>query len=100
MELPERGFYRHYKHQADGAPFNYMYEVTGIGRNTEDKSLTVLYRPLYDSTFMPPADLQSRPIEMFFEEVEVNGSTLPRFARITDPELLTRLNAKREELYG
>ncbi len=99
MDFPEKGFYVHYKHDPSGEADNYTYEVVGIGRNTEDKSYTVLYRPLYESTFMPPADLQSRPLEMFFENVEKDGQTLPRFQKITDPTQITHLTEVRNKMY-
>ncbi len=89
--LPEKGFYRHYKHDPNGPFNNYSYEVVGIGRNTEEKTLTVLYRPLYESSWMPPADLQSRPLEMFMGAVEKDGEVIPRFSKIEDPEIVSKL---------
>ncbi len=99
-ELPPKGFYRHYKHDPSGAPHNYTYEVVGIGRNTEEKTLTVLYRPLYESTWMPPADYQSRPLEMFMEDVEINGVMIPRFTHLTDSTLIAELTAVRDQMYS
>lgn len=78
MDLPQKGFYVHYKHDPSGVPYNYMYEVVGIGRNTEEETYTVLYRPLYKSDWMSPADFQSRPLDMFLEEIEKDGIELPR----------------------
>ncbi len=98
--LPEKGLYQHYKHDPSGAFANYMYEVVGIGRNTEEKTLTVLYRPLYESTWMPPADYQSRPLEMFMGTVEKDGETMKRFTQITDPELISKLREIRASMYG
>lgn len=95
MIIPQKGFYIHYKHDPKGEVNNYIYEVVGIGRNTEDKTLTVLYRPMYTSDWMPPADLQSRPLDMFNEEVEKDGVMVPRFARITDPEKIEELEGLR-----
>lgn len=99
MNLPPKGFYIHYKHDPNGKPYNYMYEVVGIGRNTEDKTLTVLYRPLYESEWMPPADLQSRPLDMFMEDVTKDGVTVPRFRRVTGPELVAELEEIRDKMY-
>jgi hypothetical protein len=76
-----------------------MYEVVGIARQTEDESLMVLYRPLYESIWMPPADYQVRPLEMFVGEVEVGGVRLPRFTLITEPELISQLEKVRDEKY-
>lgn len=99
--FPEKGFYVHYKHDPGGAPYNYMYEVIGIARNTEEKdSFSVLYRPLYESDWMPPADYQSRPLSMFVETIEKDGRTVPRFTKITDPALVAELERARSERYG
>jgi hypothetical protein len=97
--FPEKGFYRHYKHDPFGPLYNYMYEVVGIGRNTEEHTLTVLYRPLYDSEWMPPADFQSRPLEMFTGFVEKDGIQVPRFSRISDPQLIETLEEERKRIY-
>jgi hypothetical protein len=86
-KFPEKGFYVHYKHDPAGAPLNYTYEVIGIGRNTEEDTFTVLYKPLYESTWMKPADYQSRPLEMFMGTVEKDGKTMPRFRKIPDPRI-------------
>lgn len=99
MHLPQKGFYRHYKHDPNGPLYNYTYEVIGIGRNTEEGTLTVLYRPLYDSAWMSPADYQSRPLEMFVSDVMKDGKTFPRFVRITDPGLVARLEVVRLEKF-
>jgi hypothetical protein len=100
MNIPEKGFYIHYKHDPNGVPYNYMYEVIGIGRNTEEKTLTVLYRPLYKNNWMTPADYQSRPLDMFMENIEKEGLAIPRFSRVTDPSLLHELQIVKIELYG
>jgi hypothetical protein len=99
-QIPEKGFYMHYKHDPNGKAFNFMYEVIGIGRNTEEKTFTVLYRPLYVNDWMTPADYQSKPIEIFLESVDKDGKTMPRFIRIIDPELISKLEESRNELYG
>lgn len=91
MNIPQKGFYTHYKHDPKGEPNNYIYEVVGIGRNTEDKTFTVLYRPMYDSEWLLPADLCSRPLDMFNEDVEVDGKMIPRFALITDAQKIEEL---------
>jgi hypothetical protein len=100
QDLPAKGFYIHFKHDPNGAPFNYMYEVTGVARNTEDGTLTVLYRPLYKNEWLPPAEYFSRPIEMFTDEVTKDGAAMNRFTQITNPEQILQLDAVRNELYG
>lgn len=100
MEIPENGFYLHYKHDPSGEAHNYMYEVVGIARNTEEKTYSVLYRPLYKNDWFAPANYQARPLEMFMETVEVNGSEKPRFERITGSVLIAVLQKVKTEMYG
>ena len=93
IKIPKNGFYVHYKHNfADSDRFNYVYEVVGIGRNTEDKTYTVLYRPMYKNDWMPPATLQSRPLGMFLEDVTVDGKTMKRFTpiEVEDKKLISK----------
>lgn len=97
--LPEPGFYRHYKHDPNGEAYNYTYEVIGVGKHTEEKTLLALYRPLYLSNWMAPAQYYARPCEMFMEHVEKDGVSLPRFLKITDPALIEKLEAKKREMY-
>jgi len=64
------GRYRHYKGND--------YEVIDVARHSEDESLLVVYRPLYDE-----GKLWVRPLEMFVESVTLqDGSQVPRFALI------------------
>lgn len=100
MQIPKKGFYIHYKHDPQGAPNNYTYEVVGIARNTEEKTYTVLYRPLYENDWFKPADYQSRPLDMFNEEVEKDGKMTPRFQLITDTEKVSELENIRVKMYG
>ncbi len=97
--IPARGFYHHYKHDPEGVPFNYTYEVVGVGRDTETKEFSVLYRPLYENTFLAPADYCVRPFEMFIETFEKDGAQVKRFTHITDPELIAQLEAIRDQMY-
>lgn len=104
--MPEKGFYYHYKHDPAGAFNNYAYEVIGVGHHTEDDATPrdqylVIYRPLYEAFVYKLGKLfDARPLSMFMESVEMDGITRPRFARITDPELIRRLETKRDEMYG
>ncbi len=61
------GRYRHYKG-------NY-YDVIGVARHSETEQALVVYRPQYGDK-----GLWVRPLEMFTETVEVDGSVKPRFA--------------------
>lgn len=67
MKSIEPGTYKHYK----GA----LYEVIDTVRHSESEEWLVLYRPLYGDR-----KLWVRPYEMFVENVEVNGQSVPRFS--------------------
>ncbi len=66
------GRYRHYK--------GGEYEVLGVVRHSETLEPLVLYRPLYNTSGM-----WVRPFAMFLEAVQVDGATVPRFARMEHP---------------
>ena len=100
MNLPEKGFYYHYKHDPNGPFNNYAYEVIGTARLTEERSYHVLYHPLYENEWLAPADYHARPLEMFMENVTVEGESVPRFIRITDPKLISKLEAVKVQMYG
>ncbi len=98
MNIPKNGFYYHYKHDPNGPINNYAYEVVGIARNTEDKSFSVLYIPMYETDWFKPADYQSRPMDMFNGEVVKDGQKILRFRLITDPEIILRLEEIKKEM--
>ncbi len=101
MTIPEKGFYVHYKHDPSGVKHNYMYEVIGIARDSEEKKYVVLYRPLYESSYMSPADYTARPLEMFLEHIKKDDfGTVPRFRLITDPDLIEELEVVKANMYG
>lgn len=65
------GIYEHYKGN--------RYRVIDTARHSETEELLVLYRPMYgDET------LWVRPYTMFFENVTVDETQLPRFKYIGD----------------
>jgi hypothetical protein len=62
------GPYRHYKGK--------YYELLGIARHSENLSELVVYKALY----LPEGEnLWVRPLEMFCEEVILDGKSVPRF---------------------
>ncbi len=61
------GVYRHYKGN--------LYRVWGVVRHSETTEAMVLYQALYGEY-----GLWVRPLAMFLETVEQNGSSVPRFA--------------------
>ena len=72
-ELP-LGRYRHYK--------GGEYQVMGIAQHSETNELLVVYRPLYGE-----GALWVRPLSMFIESVNHDGSQLPRFQYVDDQGL-------------
>ena len=60
------GKYKHYKGKE--------YEVIGLAKHSETLEELVVYRVLYGE-----GQMWVRPLAMFTEEVEVNGTKIPRF---------------------
>jgi hypothetical protein len=60
------GTYRHYKGNE--------YEVIGVAKHSENETELVVYRPLYGEK-----GLWVRPLDMFTEDVLVEGVATPRF---------------------
>ena len=68
-ELKVGGRYRHYK--------NKDYTVLGVAKHSETLEELVVYRAEYGD-----GEIWVRPYEMFLEDVEVGGKTVPRFREI------------------
>ena len=94
----EKGFYYHYKHDPNGPFNNYSYEVLGVSRHTENRSLSMVYRPLYENTYLD-VDYSNRPLDMALGTIEREGETIPRFRKIEDPEVIEKLRTIRDEMY-
>lgn len=104
-KVPEKGFYYHYKHDSKGLINNYAYEVLGLCKNTEktdedDDRYMVLYRPLYQNTYLKPADYSIRPLCMFIENVMQNGVSIPRFRKINNPVIIGKIEREKTKIYG
>ena len=69
MSDVQLGLYRHYK--------GGEYEVIGVARHSETLEELVLYKALYDN-----GSLWVRPLEMFLENVIVDGVEKPRFEKV------------------
>jgi hypothetical protein len=65
------GIYRHYKGQ--------LYQVFKVARHSETEEALVVYQCLYGDY-----SWWVRPLSMFTETVEVDGSVLPRFAFVSE----------------
>jgi hypothetical protein len=103
MEI-EKGFYYHYKHDPTKEINDYAYEIMGIGHHTEidglDESAMVMYRPIYESSvYKAGKHWDLRPFAMFMEEVTKDGKTFARFQKITDPEIIKKLEEIRSQMY-
>jgi len=64
--MVKQGVYQHYKGQ--------YYEIIGVAKHSETLQELVVYRALYGEY-----GLWVRPAEMFCEQVEVDGKSVPRF---------------------
>jgi hypothetical protein len=106
-KVPEKGFYYHYKHDPAGSVNNYAYEFVDVGIHTEaaedeaDATMAI-YRPLYKEAFVYTYGkfFDLRPLAMWMEDVTKDGKTFPRFSKITDPAVITELEAVKMEMYG
>lgn len=74
MSRIKPGKYQHYKGN--------LYEVIGVGRNSETMEEVVLYRALYDSPEFGNNSLWVRPKKMFLELIEHKGKLVPRFRMV------------------
>ena len=104
--VPEKGFYYHYKHDPDGTVNNYAYEVIGVGHHTEDYATVqdmhlVVYRPLYESAGVYKAGklFDLSPLKMFMEYITKEGKTFPRFKKISDAAVIKELEGFRARMY-
>ncbi len=73
MTKLQPGIYQHYKGN--------NYEVIDVAYHSETMDALVVYKQLYASAH-PEGTVWVRPLEMFQEEVEVDGKTVPRFRLI------------------
>jgi Protein of unknown function (DUF1653) len=105
-DLPEPGYYYHFKHDPNGPINNYAYYIYGVGHHTEDDcrpedAFMQVYRPLYEEAYAyrhgGMFDLRTLP--MFFEPAVRNGQKMPRFTRILDPDVIAQLEAIKARMY-
>lgn len=110
-KILEPGFWRHYKHDKTKGMSDHVYELVGIGHNTEygkrpgEPEYLVLYRPLYpcslhtDSNESNSPRFWSRPLDMWFEPIKKDGKMVPRFEKITDPGEIGYFEKIRDQMY-
>lgn len=59
-----------------------------------------VYRPLYEAYASRNGGLfDLRPLHMFYEPAVVQGREVPRFTRITDPEVIAQLQLIKARMY-
>ncbi|CAG1023230.1 hypothetical protein DOJK_02184 [Patescibacteria group bacterium] len=68
MKELKLGIYQHYKGN--------KYLVIGIAKHSETLEELVVYITLYDNEL---SKIWVRPLEMFLEDIEFEGKTVPRF---------------------
>ena len=68
MEELKLGVYKHYKGN--------KYLVIGLAKHSETNEDLVVYIPIYESDL---SRIWVRPLEMFLEDVEIEGKKVPRF---------------------
>ena len=105
-EVPDNGFYYHYKHDPAVSVDNFAYEVLGVAHHTEDDvreedMYIVIYRPLYREAFVYRNGkmFDARPLSMFMESVTKDGIEKKRFTKIKDASILEKLEIKKVEMY-
>ena len=105
-QLPEPGYYYHFKHDPHGPLNNYAYYIYGVGHHTEDDcrsedAFMQVYRPLYEEAYAYRHGglFDLRPLHMFFDPAEWKGSKVPRFTRIVDPAVIAELEAIKARMY-
>lgn len=104
-EMPEPGYYYHYKHDPAGPVENYAYYIYGVGHHTEEDcrpedAFMQVYRPLYESFVYKNGKLfDLRPLAMFYDPAIVDGVSVPRFRKIEDPAILAILRERKAQMY-
>ena len=75
-KVPVGGVFTHYK--------GLKYQILSLGRHTESEDLHVVYKALYFDPDFGEGAIWIRPLSMFLEKVEVEGTLVPRFSRVFD----------------
>ncbi len=103
MNIPEKGFYYHYKHDPNGPVNNYAYEFINAAHHTEEENTYLaIYAPLYESAmvYQEGKFFDARPLEMWMGTIEKDGVTRLRFEKITDEGVIAELKEIKAKLYG
>lgn len=100
MNIPEKGFYYHFKHDPSIGINHHAYEVIGLGQSTEDNSKYVIYLPICEDTYIDKGNFAMRPLEMFMETITRDGKTMQRFTKISDQGTISKLVEIRDKMYS
>jgi len=93
MERPQTGeYYYHFKHTPDSVE-NYAYKVIGTGIHSETEEIFVIYKALYKGGWTEEKEVNFtiRPLSNFTETIDRDGKIFKRFTRITDVEVIKKL---------
>lgn len=78
MEKIKKGqLWKHYKNNEN------LYEIIGVGKNSENLEQMVIYKALYKGDF-PIGQIWVRPEKMFLEKIIKNGKKIKRFTLVKD----------------
>lgn len=81
------GVYKHFKNE------DHFYKVFGVCNNTETNAYLVVYSAMYGPH---QGYLAVRDLDMFLEEVEVNGKKIPRFTLIKEQSFIENIKHDRQ----
>jgi hypothetical protein len=99
MQKPKIGeFYYHFKHDI-GDVYDHAYIIVGFGFDAEKDCEVLFYKPLYKVDILNDSDMDVfvRSIANFTEIVTRDGKSLQRFAKVTDPETILKLEVRKKE---
>ena len=75
---PQKGdIYIHYKDQ------DKKYEIVSLAFDTESEKEVVVYKPLYEPNHLSGTEMDFfvREINIFMEDIEIEGNLIPRFKK-------------------
>lgn len=100
MEPKIGKYYYHYKHD-DNDVCDHAYFIDDLAYDLENDREVLLYKPLYELV-IDGIEVKNgvRSIVNFTDMVTREGKTFARFSKVTDPEIISKLESKKKELYG
>lgn len=94
-------YYYHFKHDPSDI-YDHAYVIDGFGFDAEKDYEVLFYRPLYEVDILKGSDMKVfvRSVENFTEMMTREGKTFQRFSKVTEPEIISKLELKKKELFG